>query len=403
MKWFIDLFRVWRRELWLSVTDLGVLIFFVALPLGYPIIYTLIYNPETIREIPMVIVDHSRTAESRDLVRTLSATPAIKIAGYASDMGEAKRAWAEKKCYSIIEIPSDYARKIGGGQQAVISYYQDMSLLFRYRQNLFSLTQVQMAETAKVTAQRVADEAGGVSTLITGLPVATQSCIAGDPTQGFASFIMPGVVILILQQGMLMGITMLAGTRRDRRRRNPLGIDSTDIGAGPLATVLGRAAAYLTIYLPMTYFVVALIPAIFSLPQAGHFMDYFPFIFVMLLATAFLGQTLQIFVRERETSMVLIVFTSVFFLFLSGLTWPRYAFPWFWKAVSDLIPATWGVEGYIHIHSNGASLAEVYPQFWPLWGLTVLYLITALIIRAYTYPRKKLRQSETLAGAEIAR
>ena len=246
MKWFIDLFRVWRRELWLSVTDLGVLIFFVALPLGYPVIYTLIYNPETVREIPMVIVDHSRTAESRDLVRTLSATPSIEIAGYAADMAEARRAWAEKKCYAIIEIPSDYARKIGGGEQAVISYYQDMSLLFRYRQNLFSLTGVQMAETTEVTARRVADEAGIVSTLISGLPIATQSRIAGDPTQGFASFIMPGVIIHILQQGMLMGIAMLAGTRRDRRRLNPRGIDPTDVGAGAVATVLGRAAAYLT-------------------------------------------------------------------------------------------------------------------------------------------------------------
>ena len=254
MKWLKDLFRVWRRELWLSVTDIGVLLFFVGLPLGYPIIYTLIYNPETVRDIPMVIVDHSRTAESRDLVRTLSATPAIDIAGYAADMAEARKAWAEKKCYAIIEIPADYARQIGGGGQAVISYYQDMSLLFRYRQNLFSLTGVQLAETSQVTAQRVADEAGIVSTLISGLPIQTDSKVAGDPTQGFASFIMPGVVILILQQGLLMGIAMLAGTRRDRRRGlNPSGIDTTEVDAGASATILGRAFAYLTIYLPVDF------------------------------------------------------------------------------------------------------------------------------------------------------
>lgn len=390
MKWLKDLFRVWRRELWLSVTDVGVLLFFVGLPLAYPIIYTLIYNPETVREIPMVIVDHSRTAESRDLVRTLSATPAIEIAGYASDMAEAREAWAEKKCYAIIEIPSDYARQIGSGGQAVISYYQDMSLLFRYRQNLFSLTGVQLAETTKLTAERVADEAGIVSTLISGLPIQTDSKVAGDPTQGFASFIMPGVLIMILQQGMLMGIAMLAGTRRDRRRGlDPRGIGAYEVDAGASATILGRAFAYLTILLPMTYFVVAMVPAMFSLPQAGHFMDYFPFIFVMLLATAFLGQTVQIFVRERETAMVLIVFTSVFVLFLSGLTWPRYAFPPFWRVISDLVPATWGVQGYVHIHSNGASLAEVSDNFWPLWALSVAYFITAYMIQRYTHPRRK--------------
>lgn len=371
------------------------MLFFVGLPLAYPIVYTLIYNPETVRDIPMVIVDHSRTAESRDLVRTLSATPAIKIQGYAADMAEARRAWAEKKCYAIIEIPADYARNIGSGRQAVISYYQDMSLLFRYRQNLFSLTGVQLAETQEITAERIADDAGGVSTVISGLPVGMQSSVAGDPTQGFASFIMPGVVILILQQGLLMGICMVAGTRRDRRRGlRPRGILPDEECAGPVATVLGRATAYLTIYLPMIYFVVAVIPAIFSLPQNGHFIDYFPFIFVMLLATAFLGQTLQIFVRERETSMVLIVFTSVFFLFLTGLTWPRYAFNPFWRIVSDMLPATWGVQGYIHIHSNGATIAEVADNFWPLWGLTALYFITAVALRAYTYPRK-LRQAKS--------
>lgn len=378
---------MWRRELWLCITDVGVLLFFVGLPLAYPIIYTFIYNPETVRDIPMVIVDHSRTAESRDLVRTLSATPSIKIAGYASDMAEAREAWAEKKCYAIIEIPSDYARLTGSGGQAVISYYQDMSLLFRYRQNLFALTGVQMAETSRLTAERVADEAGIVSTLISGLPIQTDSRVAGDPTQGFASFIMPGVVILILQQGLLMGIAMLAGTRRDRRRGlNPDGIDTAEVDAGASATILGRTFAYLTIYLPMTYFVVAMVPAMFSLPQAGHFLDYFPLIFVMLLATAFLGQTVQIFVRERETAMVLIVFTSVFVLFLSGLTWPRYAFPPFWRMISDLMPATWGVQGYVHINSNGAALAEVSDNFWPLWALSAAYFITAYTIHRYTHP-----------------
>lgn len=385
MKWFKDLFRVWRRELWLTVTDIGVLLFFIALPLGYPIIYTLIYNTEVVKDIDTVIVDHSRTAESRELARTLDATQSIHVTGYAADMAEARRAWAEKKCYAIIEIPADYARQIGGGGQAVVSYYQDMSLLLRYRQILFSLTGVQLQETRQLTAERLADAAGIVATVVSGLPVATQSNIAGDPTQGFASFIMPGVIILILQQGLLMGITMIAGTRRDRRRRDPAAEARMEVGAGPVATVLGRSLAYLTVYLPMAFYVTVIVPPMFSFPEAGRFADYFPFITVMLLATTFLGQTIQIFVRERETSMVLIVFTSVFFLFLSGLTWPLYAFPEFWRWISDMVPATWGVQGFIHIHSNGATLAEVSGYLYPLWILTGVYFLTALLIRRYTY------------------
>ncbi|MDE5749253.1 MAG: ABC transporter permease, partial [Duncaniella sp.] len=227
-------------------------------------------------------------------------------------------------------------------------------------------------------------------TMVSGLPIGTQANIAGNPSQGFASFIIPGIVILILQQGMLMGITMLAGTRRDRRRRDSLHhVDATDLGYGATVTVLGRAACYFTLYLPMAYFVMAIVPPMFELPQMGSPKDYMPFIMVMLLATAFLGQTIQIFVRERETSMVLIVFTSVIFLFLSGLTWPRYAFSPFWKAVSDLVPATWGVQGFVHINSNGASLADVKDLLWPLWALTGAYFVTAVLLRHFTRPSRE--------------
>ena len=42
--WWVNLFRVWRREIYLVFTDPGVLLFFFALPTAYPLFYTIIYN-----------------------------------------------------------------------------------------------------------------------------------------------------------------------------------------------------------------------------------------------------------------------------------------------------------------------------------------------------------------------
>lgn len=382
MNWFKSLFRVWRRETRLVFTDVGVLLFFFGLPIAYPIVYTLIYNPEVVTEIPMVVVDNSRTAESRDLVRTLDATPAIDIKGYAANMQEARRAWAEKECYGIFEIPADYAARVGRGESATISFYNDMSLLIRYRQSLFALTNVQMHEVSDITAKRVSTLGGGLVTQVSGLPVNTNSVAIGDPTQGFASFVMPGIVVLILQQSMLLGITMIAGTAADRRRRNR-GRDPYEYEAGPLAVVLGKSLCYMMVYLPVSYYILHIVPEMFTLPHVGDVLDYMPFVFVMLLATTFMGQALQVFVRERESSLLFIVYTSVVFLFLSGLTWPRYAFNKFWTMVSDLVPATWGVEGFIRINSNGATIADVSSYYWSLWALTGLYFVAALALRAY--------------------
>lgn len=400
MKWFLSLFRVWRRETWLVFTDVGVLLFFFGLPIGYPIVYTLIYNPEVVKEIATVVVDHSRTAESRELVRTLDATQGIDIVGYAADMPEARRAWGEKKCYGIIEIPADYAQKVGRGEQAVISFYNDMSLLIRFRQYLFALTDVQMHEVSKLTAERVATLGGGLVTQVNGLPVDTRPVCMGDPTQGFASFVMPGIVVLILQQSMLLGITMIAGTAAERRRRNR-GRDPYEYEAGPVATLLGKSLCYMMIYVPMSYYILHIVPEMFALPHVGNVRDYMPFVFVMLLATTFLGQTIQVFVRERETSLLVVVFTSLVFLFLSGLTWPRYAFSKFWIMVSDFIPATWGVEGFIRINSNGATLPDVARYYWSLWALVGLYFVTALLLRLYLSPRRDKQAQLGTAGVSI--
>ncbi len=103
----------------------------------------------------------------------------------------------------------------------------------------------------------------------------------------------------------------------------------------------------------------------------------------MLVASSFLAITLSVFVTERESSMLVV------FLFLSGLTWPRYAMNGFWTIIGDLIPATWGVEGFIRMNSNGSPLAEQSHPYTMLWLLAALYMITAYLITRYLYPTKK--------------
>ena len=99
----------------------------------------------------------------------------------------------------------------------------------------------------------------------------------------------------------------------------------------------------------------------------------------MLIASSFMGMSIGAFVSDRESSMLVVVFTSVVFLFLSGLTWPRYAMNGFWTLVGDMIPATWGVEGFIRMNSNHATLFQSSTPYLALWALAALYFVVALI------------------------
>lgn len=375
--WVSDMGRVFRNELKLIVGDVGVLLFFVALPLAYPVVYTLIYNPEVVRKLPVAVVDNSRTAESRSFVQKASASPSIEIYSYSPNMADAKALMAEHKVFGIMQIPHDYAKNIGRSEQAHVEFYSDMSLLLRYRTFVAALTDLQLEVISEITGERISS-AGLASLAGSGsLPIESESNFLGDTEQGFASFVIPGIVILILQQSMVLGVSLMGGSSRERRRRNN-GIDPLEVqGVSTLATVWGKALACTVFYIPCTIYILRFIPEMFNLPHYGSPTDYLLFIVPLLLSSAFLGQTLVLFMRDRESPFVIVVFTSVVFLFLSGLTWPRYAMSKLWYWLGNCVPGTWGVEGFIRINSNAATLPEVGTAFGALWILTAVYMLTA--------------------------
>lgn len=375
--------RVFRNELRLITKDFGVMLFFIALPFVYPIVYTAIYNPEVVRKIPVAVVDNSRTADSRELVRRAGAAPAIQIYDYCANLNDARALMAEGKVFGIIEIPSRYSKNIGAGVPAHVEFYGEMSLLLRYRSFVSALTDLQLDLISSITGEKI--EAGGLESYLTGsssLPVKSESNFLGDTEQGFASFVIPGIVILILQQSIILGMCMIGGTSRERKRRNG-GIDPMQVqGVGVLATVWGKALAVTLFYVPMTIYVLRFVPEMFNLPHYGNPVDYLLFVFPLILSSAFLGQALVYFMKERESGFILIVFTSVVFLFLSGLTWPRYAMSPLWTWVGNCVPAVWGVEGFIRINSNAASLAEVSTPFLAMWILAGVYMLLACWVTA---------------------
>jgi ABC-2 type transport system permease protein len=252
-----------------------------------------------------------------------------------------------------------------------------MSLLLRYRALLAAFTDVQMKEITDITVDRAA-MLGSAGSSLSGLPIQNQAHMLGDTEQGFASFVMPGIVILILQQSMILGILMLSGTARERRRRNG-GIDPEAVHAPASAVIWGKTLCYTVFYIAPTIFLLRYIPQIFDLPHIGNPVDYLLLALPLLLATSFFGQTLAHFINDRESAFVMFVFTSVIFLFLSGVTWPRYAMPQIWQWLGDIIPAVWAVQGFISINSNAGTLAEnITPYHW-LWLLTAVYFLTALL------------------------
>lgn len=373
-----DLFYIWKQEFRNTFRDQGMLIFFVLVPLVYPLIYSFIYTNETLRDVPTVVVDNSRTTLSRDYLRRVDATPEVSIVSHCADMEEAKLALRERKAYGIIYVPASFSDDIARGRQTQVSLYCDMSGLLYYKSLLLANTEVSLDMNAEIKMARAGNTTARQDEL-TAYPIAYQDVAIYNPTNGFAAFLIPAVLMLIIQQTLLLGIGLSAGTAREQNRFRDL-VPVQRHYNGTLRIVLGKGLSYLMIYALVAVYILIVVPRLFRLNQIAIPGELTLFCLPYLLACIFFSMTASIAIRNRETCMLLFVFTSVPLLFLSGISWPGSAIPPFWKCFSYLFPSTFGINGYVRINSMGATLHEVAFEYRALWIQTGVYFLTTCLV-----------------------
>ena len=327
-----DLFYIWWQELKAVVKDQGVLIFFILVPLGYPLLYTFIYTNETVREVPAAVVDNNRSSLSREYLRLVDAGADLEIVSHCSDMEEAKTLLKSGKVYGIIYIPESFSRDITKGVQTHVTIYCDMSGMLYYKAMLTANTNASLVMNKQIKIER-----SGNTTIrqdeVSTSPIAYEDISIFNPQNGFASFLIPAVLILIIQQTLLLGVGLSAGTARENNRFRDL-IPMSRHYHGTLRIVLGKSLTYLMIYAVMATYMLCLVPKMFSLVQIAQAGTLAAFMFPYILACIFFAMTCSIFIHHREACMMIYVFTSVPLLFISGISWPGTAIPKFWEVVS---------------------------------------------------------------------
>lgn len=377
---FEDIFFIWKDELKNVFRDAGVLIFFFLVPLAYPLLYSFIYNNEVVRDAKLVVVDQSDSFLSREFTRRVNATADVEVVSTCTDMAEAKRYLDEKKAYGILYFPESFSKEVYRGEQATVSLYCDMSSLLFYKAFLLSATEVSLDLGREIQLSRLSSSSEKQDE-ITVNPIPYESITLFNPQNGFASFLVPAILILVIQQTLVLGIGMLGGTVREENRLETLPQSVGRHFHGTLRIVFGKSLTYLMIYILVCIWALAVVPKLFALPQIGDPLTLLLFILPYLLACIFFAMTLAGFMTTRESPMLVFVFTSVLFLFISGISWPKEAIPPFWKALGYLFPSTPGIQGFVRINTCGATLNEVAFEYRMLWVQTGVYFLSACLIQ----------------------
>ena len=291
-----------RSEIKAVVSDLGVMIFVVLLPLAYPVVYSLIYNPEVVKDVKVVAIDDDRSSLSRELIRNIDASPEVDIIGYAPNMDEGKNMMNMHRCYGLLYVPEGFQSSQQRGEQAYAILYSDMSLLLRYRAMLVAATNVAQQMSAEITSMRLA--ADGSETIILGDiqdVFEIKSVAMGDTTEGFDSFVMPGVLILIFQQCIILVIGMRGGAKNEMSFYKTH--DKKRGGKHVTEKLIGQIACYATLFVPIMIYLTYYVPLMFSFPMIGDEFEILLFLVPMMLASIFMGLILQRFVPKLKNEV----------------------------------------------------------------------------------------------------
>ena len=385
---------IWRQELKQVFKDEGVLIFCIIVPIVYPLLYSWIYNNEVVHEVPVVVVDQSHSQMSRQFIRMCDASPDVKVVSYAGSIEDAKSLVSRQVAKGIYFIPSDFATHINLMEQGVVSVYCDMSLMLTYKaiyQTSVAVSQTMGAEIQKRVSGNYTDR----EDLITTRPLDFADVPIFNPAGGYGNFIIPGVLMLILQQTLVLGIGLAAGTARERNRFEDL-VPIHKCYGGVYRIVGGKAMCYIMIYIFMAAWLTIIVPRIFSFLTLIHWQDLLALMIPYLLACVFFGMTVSCLVRYRENVMLIMVFVSVPLLFLSGVSWPQSNIPGVWQGISWLFPSTFGIRAFVRMNTLGGTLSDVLLEIRCLWIQVAAYFGAACLVYGHQLRLSRRHAQERL-------
>ncbi len=390
------LLNVFRREAYLVSHDFDLVVMLGVVPLVYGFFYGSVYVHKGERNIALAVVDNSGSARSRALSRALDAHPMLAVVDLP-DEAAAEVALVAGDIQATLVIPKDYAAKLASGQRAQLGLLLNNNRFLTSNDTLRAVSDVVGTLGAELRTRRL--EARGLPTAQAAKRTEPLTAVLKplfNATETYGDFIIFGVLALILQQTLLVGVAEAMARERETKS---LGALMQAANTSPLTAVVGKSLFYLALFAAYTLFVMVVPFAVFHLPMRGAWSALVPLFGLHFVAIIGLSLFLSSFFSRKLSALVLFIATSYPLFLASGYSWPLSAMPAPMRALVLLLPTTHFFAAYTRIANMGASLDQVVPEMLALLGMAVVGIGLA-VWRLHTLTRGS-RVADALAVVSV--
>jgi ABC-2 type transport system permease protein len=352
---------------------------FSALVLGvalYALFYPQPYLNEALRNVPIAVVDRDGTQSSRDLARRVDATSDVRVTEVLPDVATAEREVYARRISGILVIPQYFERELLHGRPSPVALYADASYFLIYQRVAGAVAAVARTMGVEIeTARLIGVGVDPAVATAASDPLRLTAVPVFNPEGGYATYVLPAALVLILQQTLLMGVALL-GTLP--------GADTSDFTMerkrlAPLTIIAGKLLAYLALEAIILPVYLIVLPYLYGIPRLGGIVPMLIFAVPFVLSVAGLGFVVAGMLRKPVRVALFLAALGLPLFMVAGFAWPSEAIPPVIRILSYLVPSTSAIDGFVKLSQLGAPLSAVNSELLALFALAILYNSIALL------------------------
>jgi len=325
--------------------------FTLAMMIGIPAIQLILFGYAIrieVRHLPMVVLDESRTPESRALVDVLRNTGNFDVAGAVTSRDEIRRRIERGSAQAALIIPPDYLRRLKRGRGAQAQLIVDAA--------------DPLSSSAAISAASLAGTATALSlsrlTASGVQPLEVRVRPWYNPDLRSSTFIVPGIIGVLLAMMLILVTSMAIVRERERGTLEQLVV--TPISKTGL--MLGKIVPFLVVgYVQMTV-VLVLGKVLFDIPMRGSILLLYALTMAYIVANLALGLLVSTVTRTQAQAMQLSFFLIMPNILLSGFMFPRAAMPELAQWIGATLPLTYYLEILRGVLLKGTGVTELWPE-----------------------------------------
>jgi ABC-2 type transport system permease protein len=334
------------------------------------------------------VVDESRTAASRGLIRRIGASRYFTVVSGDPSMAGAERDLATGRASVIVRIPRRFSDRLAAGRPAPVQLVLDAvdgATAGVVRAYLGGIVDSYGAELetrlGPGRASRAAPSSGGaaVAAAVGGAaPLTVRSRGLFNPTLDYKDFIVPGILVLLVT---LIGTLI---TSMNIAREKEIGT-LEQLNVTPLRKsefVAGKLIPFWLIALAELAVGLVIARVVFALPVRGSLLLLFGAAGIYMVVALGVGLWISTVVETQQQAMFLTFFVMMLYVFMSGFMTPIASMPGWARALTEVNPLKHFLLIMRGILLKGAGVADLWRPLVVLavMGVTVL----GLALRQYS-------------------